>query len=366
MRKFTNPFRQFDCPYCYRSFYPGECAIVSGINDRTLQASQKGFLARLLIAPLIGSNYVKELATYLCPFCKHPLPLHMNYPHQSYTIAILGNTSSGKSHYFASLINTLKGKIGLQSIGCNRIVGQINTDQVFYSNYYEPLFNEQQTISPTSTDELPEPFIYELVYSDKVVNLMFYDISGIKTSDMQYLMQYGSYIFKASGIIFLVDPMSMPYVVNALPASLQEYQSTQLNSTNTLNALIAVLERLHAVTPGTRLRTPIAITISKSDLLEFIVSDKRTPLYLHDYDLSNAINKNQFEVINQEVQDLIRDCGDRGLLSVSSSLENVSFFAVSATGWPPDYRGKFPPIEPRRCLDPLLWILWKLGAIDMK
>jgi hypothetical protein len=43
--------------------------------------------------------------------------------------------------------------------------------------------------------------------------------------------------------------------------------------------------------------------------------------------------------------------------------QNTSFFAVSATGWPVDSQAKYPAIEPVRVLDPLLWVLAKIGVI---
>lgn len=364
MRKLVNPFRKITCPYCLESFYPGECAIVTnaGITLRTIRT---GFLARSFVVSLRERNYIRALAVRQCPYCKRALPYNIDPMTPTYTIAIVGNSSSGKSHYLASCIHLLMQAEAWQTIGCNRIVGQDNTDQLFYLNYYEPIFKKAQSIPPTQSIIVPEPLIYELVFPNKLVNLLFYDASGEDIANADKLT-FSHYILNAFAIIFLADPRSMPCVVDALPASLQSYRSEQYSNTAILNRVISTFKQGASIAPGERLKIPIAITVSKSDLLEFVVSGTHTPLYLRDHDLSSAIDITQFEVINQEVQDFLRRCGDQSLLGTSEMFENVSFFAVSATGWPEDSNGRFPSIQPRRCLDPLLWILWKLGVINTK
>ncbi len=114
-------------------------------------------------------------------------------------------------------------------------------------------------------------------------------------------------------------------------------------------------------------KTPIAITISKSDLLKYAAArGNQAALYLYDNTYSNQLDLPKFRVISEQVERLLRDWGDTRLLRSSKQFENVSFFAVSATGWSPDDQGNFPPLEPKRCLDPLLWALWKLNVIDLE
>jgi len=355
MANIVNPFRKVTCPYCHESYYPGECRIIATLSfnnihaDDILREGRKGLLARLFVVPLTGPHSVRMGAVRICPHCDMKQPNNV-MGSSSYTIAIVGDGDSGKSHYLASLIHQLRHGPALQVIGCNAIIGQGNTDQLFYSNYYVPYFmnmNKRQVLS-TQHSVVPEPLLYELVFPDKRVNLLFYDASGEDIINPNQFFQFSSYILNASAIIFLVDPMSIPEVVKSLPAHLHESSTELLRKAQIMNRMISTLKQHHSRSPNGNLRIPIAITISKSDLLEFVASSK-----LHGTHLET----------NQEVQDFLRRFGDTNLLKASESFETVSFFAVSATGWLADANGIFPSIEPRRCLEPLLWILWKLGVI---
>ena len=76
---------------------------------------------------------------------------------------------------------------------------------------------------------------------------------------------------------------------------------------------------------------------------------------------------NDIEVVDREVKELLDNYGAFGLRHADRLSEHVSFFATSATGCAPnpDTR-KFDRVTPRRCLDPLLWILFTLGVINKK
>src|SRR6185312_7879062 len=110
-----------------------------------------------------------------------------------------------------------------------------------------------------------------------------------------------------------------------------------------------------------QLKTPIAITISKSDVLKYVVRDA---LFLKPSSFHNNLDIRELEMIDSEVRALIQEFGDKELIASSETFENKIFLAVSPTGWPADSSGKFPKIEPLRCFDPMLWALWKLGIIN--
>jgi GTPase SAR1 family protein len=306
---------------------------------------------------------VRTRAVRKCLHCDHALPPSDDI--KSYTIAIVGDVSSGKSHYIASFINQLRQFQALQVIGCMKMIGHGNTDDNYHNNYYVPVYLNKQKILNTRAGQLPDPLIYELIFPDKRIRLQFYDSSGEDIIDQQQLVRFSNYVLNASAIIFLADPMTMPGIVKSLPSHLQKQAPRQLTPTQVLDRVIYTFQQNQGGNLNKKVDIPIAIAISKSDLLQFADRGPFQPLYLSENVLPNQLDIPKFEVISNEIQTLIRRIGDQNLLLTSQSFSDVSFFAVSATGWPEDNNGQFPALEPIRCLDPLLWVLWRLGIIKV-
>lgn len=372
---FVNPLQKRRCPACGSEFFPGNCAIVSSVTSgKVLQPEQPGFLHRVWLKPINGPVLTKEFASRQCPDCKVLLPNNIERA-QSYTIAIVGDSASGKSHFIASCINELKTKSALQVIGCRRIIAQQGSDTHYYRDYYKPVYVDHQQISATQRGrKIIEPLIYELVFSEqspllpaRSINLLFYDSSGEDIVEQINMVQYSAYILNASAIIFLADPLTMPGIVKQLPSNLRPTVLRERRSSEVLNRVAQTFEMSHRLTSGKKLKIPIAVTISKSDILKYVTKyDAQTPLFLRPSNYANMLDSKQFKIVSDEVQKLLQRVGDDVLVYSSDLFENVSFFAVSATGWPPDAKGKFPSIEALRCLDPLLWVLWKLDIMEAR
>src|SRR5947209_5152934 len=98
------------CPNCIKTFYPGECKIISTITGRVLKNAPTGrqkHTARLSPEPLTGREYTSQLACRVCPYCEYVLPFNIervpNIP-----IMILGDSFCGKSSYLAALMLQLE------------------------------------------------------------------------------------------------------------------------------------------------------------------------------------------------------------------------------------------------------------------
>src|SRR5947207_8381323 len=132
----ANPFHKRICPACGTEYYPGNCTIVSDATSskgKVLKPASPDMISRAFVTSLTGRRYTKERARYQCPntACGKLLPRS-----DTFTIAIVGDIQSGKSHFIASCINQLKRQETWQVIGCSRIVGQDHTDQRYYLEYY--------------------------------------------------------------------------------------------------------------------------------------------------------------------------------------------------------------------------------------
>jgi hypothetical protein len=217
-----------------------------------------------------------------------------------------------------------------------------------------------------------EPLVYQLSLQDGSsdvnfsINLLFYDISGEDMADINRLVQFGEHILRADGIIYLADPLSMRYLRQQLPPDVQSLSISQRTPHTVLGTVLFRLERYTRVRHHQQVAIPTAITLSKSDLLQHVISpqDRWRFKLMHKTAYDGKAHLGQFEQIDWEVRDCLQAYGETALLHMSRRFLDTSFFAVSATGSAPDSTGKYSSIEPHRCLDPLVWLLWKLNYIE--
>ncbi len=226
-KKLIKPWQTCTCPICGKDFFPGDCAIVNSNKD-VIRPAQKGVFSRAFVTQLQGRNLVRQGAMRLCPHCDSPLPDNIESA-KSYTIAIVGDLTSGKSLYITSCIHQLLQDHASQMIGCSTIIGLGDTDKRFYEEYFEPTYlKRQKLVQPGAPSGQPyKPLIYELVFPDRpTVNLLFYDASGEDIQNTANMKQYSHFIFNAAAIIFLADPWQMPKIVDTLPNILKPRYNT--------------------------------------------------------------------------------------------------------------------------------------------
>jgi len=369
-KKLMNPWRKYHCPQCAATYHLGDCAIVSSLPSGAVLQKKRGsvflrLFTRTIVTSLLGRDATLQQAVRQCPSCYYNLPKN---DAKGCTIAIVGDVSSGKSLYIASCIYQLIHGHAAQMIGSDSIRGMGDTDERYYTDYYQPLYVNRRRFIPTTPALLNKPLVYELEFSTReTLNLLFYDSSGEDLRDPVQIVQYSRYVLDASAIIFLADPVQMPGIVQTLPSHLRPDPGAlqKLTTATVLHRVIDTFKDARAWGKERKIKTPIAIAVSKSDLLKFATAlDPQTALYLYDNTYTNQLDIAKFTKISTQVEELLRHLGDQQLVRMSKRFQNVCFFAVTATGWSPDSNGDFPPLEPKRCLDPLLWALWKLGIID--
>lgn len=368
------------CPYCYEYFYLGECNIVATAPYKTkqfdihpgdvLKEPKPRSLAWMYAEPLTGPLYTHTQAVRQCPHCHKDLPQNIGNV-QSYTIAIIGDSNSGVSMYIGSLLHELKER-KLERRYSNISQGYLNntSERVFHNYYEQPMFINKQKLSATMPGIIVEPLIYEFVIQavpgkkTKRVNLIFYNTAGEDIVDQQQLVQFAYYLFHASGIIFLADPFTMPGIAQQFPPHIQLQAPRQLRSSDVLNRVLHTLGQGNTEAQQ-KFSTPLAITLSKADVLASIVKpQERMYSFLSETDQNSPLKLRELRSVSNEVRTVIEQIGDKNLLKAAETCSTVEFFAVSATGWQEDSNGQYPAMEPIRCLEPLIWILWQLGVIE--
>jgi len=372
-----SPYVKCICPSCFEEIFLGECKIVSGITTDKVLKAPSGPLARFIVEPLDGRKYTLELARRQCTKCKYLLPANIeNVP--SITLAVVGDTFSGKSHYIAALIHQIKADWMGNAGGFARFTCLTpEVEDLYTRDYFEPLFINKQILqlTPQATKMTADPLIYKLVVSPSpkhpptTVNLIIYDASGEDFVRQDRLVQVARFVLNTSAFIFVADPFTMHSIFELLSPSLQIRLQSQFDlaqkrrAADTFNAIIDVFERFRKHSDGSRLSgIPVAIMLSKADLLKYLhAQDSYTfmtnPQYSSDLDLQDI------NTVDREVRDLLRIYQQGDLLAATNRFKQVKFFATSATGDPPDGNGYFTKVEPCRCLDPMLWILHRLEFI---
>ncbi len=145
------------CPNCIKKFYPGDCRIISTTTKgKVLAAAPTGWkqiLARINPVPL-NRDYVLELASRECPHCHYYLPVNIERV-ENISIAVVGDTFSGKSHYIAALIHQMRqGEIQRidQFTRFDCLTQGIESEYI--RDVMKPLFEDKQSPPPTqmSTD----------------------------------------------------------------------------------------------------------------------------------------------------------------------------------------------------------------------
>jgi hypothetical protein len=358
------------CPFCIEDFVFGDCEIVSTVTPgKVLKAAPKNksleqARSRLFIEPLTSEKYATELARRKCPNCKNLLPYNLEYV-PTISIAVVANTSSEISNYIAALTYILQ-KEGLQQVEEHARVKSLTPEieEEYIRNILKLLISDNKALPPTAkaTNEEMKPLIYELFFRKSSkhptqrFNLNLYHISGEDYGSQKITIQTNRCILNANAIIFLLDPLTMPSVAQEIPQHIRE-QSTASSRTNSV--LASIIHLFELSNPKSHLRKPIAFTLLKSELLKYVTKNEFSFLQ----DPKSTVSLVDLETINREVRDFIHEFGERNLLGQSGVFNNVSFFAISATGSQPDAYGKYPIIKPKRVVDPLQWILLKLGII---
>ena len=365
------------CPKCHEAFFPGECDIVATFpaaeRGKILHAAPKGsWLAKKKPRKISSEDIRKHLATRLCPECGYFLPRNIDTT-PLLNIVVAGDLASGKSHYIAALIRQLRAHRVVPDEEFFRMICMTPLMEAYYNqNYFGKLFAQHTAIDRTPPGTVLDPLIYELTFKrgkeffPQAVNIAIHDAAGGDYGTEEKIVEFTQHVINARAMIYLANPVAMPDIEKNLPSEVDR-QGSSRSPSETLTTIIHLIEDFRGLPVGSGLADlPIAITISKSDLLEklrpnngrFVYSFKENPEYRGGVNLADLdeVEKDVLEVLSEHA-------GDRSLIPSTKTIERKRFLAISATGWPPEASGSYPNVEPRRCLDPLLWILYELGLI---
>jgi Double-GTPase 2 len=386
------------CPYCGARIVLGDCPIVAtnfdvesaGDKERLVPISrakvngvtngypiiddgpnkkvgQQRFAQKLRGSaklPLLSSSTAPEdLAARACTSCGEALPNDID-SRTIHTIAVVGTNGASKTHFLTALLHEAATNQALKPLGCTEFSPDESTAQRFQDDYFRPLFKDRLLHQPTQRVDMEgivrRPLRFRVTFEtvDKPILLLFHDVSGESLVNTKERARHLSFLRRATGIIFLVDPWWFPRVSEHLESQYGFGSDHGSNQAHLLEALI------NDAGPNFE-NIPLSIAVSKADLLRDVLQkqmafEKPTPK-----DRETWIN--QLEEIDKEVQELLtNEFPVPDLMAAAERAGNPTFHAVAPLGSQPDNSfGTVGSIQPMRCLDPLVSILLRSRAIGI-
>jgi hypothetical protein len=367
-------FRKIRCPFCAKEQRLSDFAVYSEATGKVTKPAPhnpfKRFAAGVLPPSLEGRENAQARNLRQCPKCQKRLPFNVEYVEDNVIIAIIGDTFAGKSHFIAAAIQQLKeGRVppefGLTSFRASTS----DVEKRYKLDYYDPLFKRGEPLQPTppAISPLDDPLIYEMRIGERHVNLLIYDASGEEFAGIDISVEKRPHILNAQALIFLADPWSIPSFVDQLAHHLRpdvRYRTGRM-SVDVLNNVINVFKRALGEAKEPQFSLPVAIALSKSDLIPYVVTPSGNSNYqaLSDARYPSTFASNESDAIHAMVKQFLYEVKEYSLLSMEKTIERVNFSAITATGVALDSQGKYPKVVPHRCLDPLFWVFRELEIL---
>ncbi|MET9647856.1 TRAFAC clade GTPase domain-containing protein [Streptomyces syringium] len=314
----------------------------------------------------------------VCRQCHSDLP--SDYCDQdSRIIALVGAKATGKSTYVAVLVNELRHRVGGAYRASLAAMGSDTQrrDRDMAAELYERLQLPEAT-RPAALG-FNDPLLYRLSVphrsrfgeSSRHTALVFFDAAGEDLRNAEAMDRYTAYLAAADGIILLVDPLQMAPVREELGGTGGPPLPPVETAPQQIAADVAAQLRGHGRSGSRgRLSTPIAVALTKTDMLRPLLSP-RSPLHHNAPHHGGALDEAERPLVHEEVRSLLEGW-DGGALcrQLDSDFSDVALFGLSALGAPPpaDAPADAPKSgpQPTRVEDPLLWLLARRGLLPVR
>lgn len=387
LRRLSGQLRKEICPYCFEYFYikdtpfrcsniPSRCPSMLDIvykekwGDSTpmgmvitpLGKINDGFNSSM-VCPVCHSRSDKRI----CPHCHADLP-HTTGKFKNYVFAVIGAKDSGKSHYIAVLIDQIKRRIGPNMKLLLTAENDFTIDR-YTKSFYDPIFNKGETIyatkSATVDHSVQRPMVYGIrIHGDglfkkniikKYITLVFFDTAGEDLNDENTMSTVNKYIYRADGIILLIDPLQLKSVREHLPGG-TPLPSMWTETSEILNRATRLIEKGRNLEPTDKIDTPLAIAFSKFDAVLPLI-DAQFQLH-HSANHDSGFDNDDFVAIHSEMLSLLAKWGGQDIIQLAQArYTKHGFFGLSALGCNPHDTQKIPSVLPNRVEDPFLWLL---------
>lgn len=304
----------------------------------------------------------------LCPVCHNPIPQEAEGGNNRIFV-VIGEKGSGRSHYISVLINQLKNSFAPE-FNVTISPASDRTALKYREHYYKRLYEEGRKLPPTGTDgnnkDFKEPMIFYIKFSEKDCSenatLVFFDTGAEEADGGLREMGFDSFLSCASGIIYLVDPLRIPYVNRRIRAG--NIPGPYDGIGTSLSAASDMIRADTGIPFDRKISIPLAVVLTKCDvLLKSPENDEEEKILL---DISSSVRRprergkvdwDNFMQMDAELGEYMRRAVSEDYIDAINRFEKRCFFAVSALGCNPEGDALNRGISPFRVEDPLIWML---------
>lgn len=363
------------------STYIGSTSTVKA--GHVIQKTGKGF--SLGVPKLVMCDACRQPTLRICPCCHNTLP-DSTVLGSDNIISIIGTRSSGKSLYIGVLINELQKRVAPafegSMTGFTDLSELYNANELYKQTKYNTLYEKQETLPQTQMnqrmrgagDQDKIPLVYKFAYVQNSLGrkddftLAFFDAAGEDQESPRMAATVMRYIAHSKGIIFLLDPLQIPDVLDEVETRLG-HKSTSTGtgggSSTEPNVVLAnstALIRQSLGIEGTRKKIdiPVAIAFSKFDAIQSIVPPELTVQQPSPHCAMGSFVDSDAQNIDAEMRSLLASWGQQSLITaIEADYKNFSFFALSSLGLgnEPGTDQSIKKPHPHRAEDPMLWLM---------
>ncbi|WP_395104980.1 hypothetical protein [Actinomadura sp. SCN-SB] len=316
----------------------------------------------------------------VCPECHNPLPsAYVDSPGR--IVALVGAKNAGKSTYIAVLLHELMNRVGTE-LDASLVACDDRTIERYKRDFARPLLEERRLLPTTASAATGprEPLVYLLTRTRRSrglpgrtrartdsLALVLFDTAGEDLRSREVRDLHLRYLEAADAIIFLVDPLELPGAAPALADTVRPGPGADDPDSEPINIIARVTEALrqrHGTRPGDPLAVPVAVALTKIDVLRPALT-RQSALH-RSRDGSGVLDLDDREAVDAQVRALLHEW-QAGQLDtyLGQQYADHALFGISALGGvPEDGRVGAGGVRPYRAEDPLLWLLYKFGMLD--
>lgn len=342
------------CPYCLETIQLDLGALYVTDNRMQYQPLNLAGISKLRRQDVMRGAVQKCVADP--DFPEHFIPVPYLTYGRPLTVAMVGQSSTGKSHLLTQMIAEITDG-GLEPFGLTW--QSVNPEQHarFVRERVQPLRNGH-VLDHTGGVGLDgfARFVESLLITDasgQVRPVAFFDLGG---EDLVRTDSALRFLLGVDALVFVVDPvlaLPLPQLDHA-----RERGNIEVNRDGDL-AFATVLDRLPKT--GPYLEVAATMVLGKADLLRFQSPVDR---WLGRGPLT-ALDPVQLREESQDVHAFLRRHAGQAWLRPFDAIRRCTLHVASATGGQED-QGRYPAgAAPRRVLEPLLSLLAMHGLIDV-
>ena len=364
----------FLCPYCFNKFDIDDAEYHCNRCDEDVKPRYDRKSKRMTCSSC-GEPVYKRI----CPKCGSDLPRGIEESGDT-IIAVVGPKGVGKSQFITVLISELKNSFSVEFEASLSFATE--KTQTKYNLNCDYLYGRHEVVPETNSitggnDDVKEPYILYLKKrsnkklfggSTKCVTLVFYDTAGEDLNDTENIMdtKIGKYLGNATGIIYLVDPLQIPYIRSRCDANNPPPMEGKNEASIVLDRICEAIRESKRMSISQPITTKLAVVLTKSDLLKKsnnidIRIDESSAIRIERK--RGQVDLENLDMVSDEIREYLNRTQNASFTNqVTANYKQYEYFMVSSLGHDPLNGSLNGNPSSERILDPIIWLLHATGS----